>query len=332
MEKSTVEFPMGRSCLVDLTIRLSSSGEIFHRPSLKRRTLNGVRSTQAPSPNDSVVFPSVNSNRLWARPTLGEINMQRSSFDSSQNSGPPLNSRRMVSGDDLSEQIDHWRPVLNSFLHSAVVFDSNYWPILLNRTLQQLLSDQTLLQSGDLTVAQLWRRVCEKASRLASDQSRSPGRPREISEVVAVHQRRFLFVGSLLCTDDGRVIGAVLNICPLNTSSMDVQSLLLDPSARRQPSSDGQNQEFQEWQLRTRQAQDKISRLSRRESQVAAYVAEGWSSKRIADALGVGMKTIEKHRANAILKLGVSSTAEMVSISAMAGHRISDQPSGNSAN
>lgn len=52
--------------------------------------------------------------------------------------------------------------------------------------------------------------------------------------------------------------------------------------------------------------------LSDREKQVLKLVAEGHGNKAVAEALCISHKTVEKHKANLKQKLGVSSTAELV--------------------
>ena len=54
------------------------------------------------------------------------------------------------------------------------------------------------------------------------------------------------------------------------------------------------------------------SPLTARERQVVQLVAEGKSSKEVADSLGVSAKTVESHRANILRKLGLRSSAELV--------------------
>ncbi|HEU0202307.1 MAG TPA: helix-turn-helix transcriptional regulator, partial [Burkholderiaceae bacterium] len=44
---------------------------------------------------------------------------------------------------------------------------------------------------------------------------------------------------------------------------------------------------------------------------VAQLVASGMLNKLIADKLGVSMRTVEAHRANALEKLGVRTAAEL---------------------
>ena len=53
--------------------------------------------------------------------------------------------------------------------------------------------------------------------------------------------------------------------------------------------------------------------LTARQQQVVELVAEGQSSKQIARALGLSRRTLESHRTNAIRRLGVKTTRELVS-------------------
>jgi DNA-binding NarL/FixJ family response regulator len=52
--------------------------------------------------------------------------------------------------------------------------------------------------------------------------------------------------------------------------------------------------------------------LSSREQNVVQLVAEGYTNRSIGAALDLSVKTVETHRASAMRKLGVSSTAELV--------------------
>jgi DNA-binding NarL/FixJ family response regulator len=51
--------------------------------------------------------------------------------------------------------------------------------------------------------------------------------------------------------------------------------------------------------------------LTPREQEVVKLVAEGYSSKEIADALVISEKTVERHRANVLDKLGMRGRVEM---------------------
>lgn len=52
--------------------------------------------------------------------------------------------------------------------------------------------------------------------------------------------------------------------------------------------------------------------LTERETEVVRLVAEGLSSREIADRLSVSVKTVDTHRANIMEKLGVHNTAELI--------------------
>ena len=55
-----------------------------------------------------------------------------------------------------------------------------------------------------------------------------------------------------------------------------------------------------------------VETLSARELEVARLVAEGFSSKEIADRLDLSVRTVEKHRANIMDKIGVTEVASLV--------------------
>lgn len=57
---------------------------------------------------------------------------------------------------------------------------------------------------------------------------------------------------------------------------------------------------------------DEPTPLTPRERQIVQLVAEGKSSKALADALGISVRTAETHRSNIMRKLRVSSIAELV--------------------
>lgn len=61
----------------------------------------------------------------------------------------------------------------------------------------------------------------------------------------------------------------------------------------------------------TREARKEPATLSPRESQVLALVADGNTNKRIAELLGISVRTVESHRAHMSRKLGLRSAAEL---------------------
>ena len=65
---------------------------------------------------------------------------------------------------------------------------------------------------------------------------------------------------------------------------------------------------------RGRERERRTDLLTDRERQVLALLAEGSTSKEIAQGLGLSTKTIENHRARILEKLGVANTAAAVSL------------------
>lgn len=58
---------------------------------------------------------------------------------------------------------------------------------------------------------------------------------------------------------------------------------------------------------------DCFSRLTPREFQTLKLIALGWSSKQIAQELGIALRTVANHRASIRIKTGFTSIAQMVS-------------------
>lgn len=56
-----------------------------------------------------------------------------------------------------------------------------------------------------------------------------------------------------------------------------------------------------------------IQRLTKREREIFDLVAQGMKNREISEALCISIKTVEKHRANLMKKLGLHSVAELVS-------------------
>lgn len=54
------------------------------------------------------------------------------------------------------------------------------------------------------------------------------------------------------------------------------------------------------------------SRLTPRERETVRLIAEGHSTKQVADVLGLSIRTVETHRANLMRKLGLHSASELV--------------------
>ena len=54
--------------------------------------------------------------------------------------------------------------------------------------------------------------------------------------------------------------------------------------------------------------------LSDREQEVLELVAQGLSSKEIADRLNISVRTVETHKNNIFRKLGINTTAELMEL------------------
>jgi two-component system, LuxR family, response regulator FixJ len=65
-----------------------------------------------------------------------------------------------------------------------------------------------------------------------------------------------------------------------------------------------------------------MARLTRREREVLNRVVKGRPNKAIAHELGLSIRTVEMHRANAMKKLGCDSLAEAVSLALHSGDEV----------
>ena len=66
--------------------------------------------------------------------------------------------------------------------------------------------------------------------------------------------------------------------------------------------------------LREAVARSRIERLTRREREVLAGVADGLSNRLIGEKLAISPRTVEIHRANMLNKMGASHTSEAIRI------------------
>lgn len=67
------------------------------------------------------------------------------------------------------------------------------------------------------------------------------------------------------------------------------------------------------------QAHYRIGQLTARERETMAILMEGVANKEVAHRLGLSVRTVEMHRANALAKLQVKSIAEVVALANAAG-------------
>jgi two-component system response regulator DctR len=70
-----------------------------------------------------------------------------------------------------------------------------------------------------------------------------------------------------------------------------------------------------------REIRQQIEQLTSREREVLSHVCEGSTSRKIAETLGISLKTVEVHRSRALLKLKAKNVAELASRVAAAGIR-----------
>ncbi len=64
---------------------------------------------------------------------------------------------------------------------------------------------------------------------------------------------------------------------------------------------------------------ERLGRLSRRERQVFELVADGWTTRAIAESLGITPRTVEVHRHNVVAKLEVPNTASLIKLAIRTG-------------
>lgn len=222
--------------------------------------------------------------------------------------------------DDLSGNLSYWRQHLNQYHHPMVMLDSNFWPILLNQNLKTQLLDQTPVTDGESgKSAAIWQRAVHKAARLAADNA---GRrlPLGFGDAIEVEGRCFLILGSLLRSAAGRVVGAIINMTQVATGHPDLQPGSVQSVSGGSADDAAVDPEYREWRQARNDAQKKLECLTQREAEVVGLVASGCSNKKIAMQLGVTVKTIEKHRAHAILKLKMDNSAELIRLATIAGN------------
>lgn len=73
-------------------------------------------------------------------------------------------------------------------------------------------------------------------------------------------------------------------------------------------------------------SKEPLTRLTEREQEVLAMIADGKSNKEIASRLGIGVRTIETHRERIMRKLGIHSIAGLTRFAIMSGVISLDQP------
>lgn len=220
------------------------------------------------------------------------------------------------------EQMESWRARIQDCEHPVLLLDSQFKPLLRNQALRTRLSEPSTAAGTNQPMAFIWQTICDTASRIVAQHAQND-KPSEIAEAFPVNQRCFMAIGSLLRNESGSVIGAVINFADVSPAQKHLSDgLLNNPSASADGRETHDHQDsYQKWIVQRELALKKMAKLSRREAQVVALVSDGLPNKSIAHELDISVKTIEKHRANATRKLGISSTAEMVRIAVIAGNK-----------
>lgn len=64
--------------------------------------------------------------------------------------------------------------------------------------------------------------------------------------------------------------------------------------------------------MKTRESENKMANLSRREKEILEKICEGMSNHEIADTLFISKRTVDKHRANLLSKTNSKNTASLI--------------------
>jgi DNA-binding NarL/FixJ family response regulator len=64
--------------------------------------------------------------------------------------------------------------------------------------------------------------------------------------------------------------------------------------------------------IKTRESENKLANLSRREKEILEKICEGMSNQEIADTLFISKRTVDKHRANLLSKTNSKNTASLI--------------------
>lgn len=221
-------------------------------------------------------------------------------------SGRPVPQTQRTIADYIAET----RMAANEYQHPVAIFDLDGQPVFRNAALAARLTSEQQSQSSDRT----WQLVYATSCRIVAEAivARSG-----ISTVVPLHQRSFVILGSLLRQPSGSVYGATVHIAEIKGAAAGAAMNGSSESSPIQESHEG-DEAYRSWVQRRDESRSRMQRLSPREAEVVSRVSAGLPNKSIARELEISVKTIEKHRANAVRKLGVASTPEMVRIAVLA--------------
>jgi DNA-binding NarL/FixJ family response regulator len=79
------------------------------------------------------------------------------------------------------------------------------------------------------------------------------------------------------------------------------------------------------WENEDQDWDSENKKLSTREREVCQYIARSFTNLAIAQTLGISVKTVEKHRANLMAKLGVQDVASLIQVAIRNGIVILDK-------
>lgn len=210
----------------------------------------------------------------------------------------------------IAEYIAETRVTANEIQHPVAVFDLDGQPVFRNSALAARLSSEQQSLSSNRTWQQIYGTACRIVSEAIAGRS-------GISTVISVDQRSYVVLGSLLRQSSGTVYGATVHISEVSSAGSTEAAIGVERPAQSRPSSSS-DENYRAWVQRRDEARSRMQRLSPREMEVVSRVSAGLPNKSIARELEISVKTIEKHRANAVRKLGVQSTPEMVRIAVLA--------------
>jgi DNA-binding CsgD family transcriptional regulator len=213
-----------------------------------------------------------------------------------------------------------------------VLFDANGQVTMVNDLLRGRMSDPVTMPGTTQPTAFIWQSVCETAAKITVQHSNTDSTT-EMSEVFPLYQRCFVAVGRILRNSAGFAVASAVELVDLSDQKKHLGTFVTHPTRRTIDALNGNTtsetdptaaDSFQQWRERRESARIKMTKLSRRETQVVSLVADGLPNKSIAHELDISVKTIEKHRANATRKLGVGSTAQMVRIAVVADNKTAE--------
>jgi RNA polymerase sigma factor (sigma-70 family) len=134
-----------------------------------------------------------------------------------------------------------------------------------------------------------------------------------VSGLIRLFNREGRWLAVIATSPDPTIDKAVSAI---RDGAVDYLPLPLDLNRLRRALDAAQNQGERVRETLTRKAESRalVERLTPREREVIALMAEGWTNKEIGRALGISPRTVEIHRTNALTKLGTRRSANAVAM------------------